>query len=103
MNNSKAGGKLDKIKDLKSRIFFTIGILVIYRIGTYLPLPGIDPLIFKQISSQNQSGILGMLNMFSGGALGRMTIFSLNVILLLAPNNWFSRQILDINIELYLS
>lgn len=80
MNNSKAGGKLDKIKDLKSRIFFTIGILVIYRIGTYLPLPGIDPLIFKQISSQNQSGILGMLNMFSGGALGRMTIFSLNVI-----------------------
>ncbi|MFZ8864919.1 MAG: preprotein translocase subunit SecY [Rickettsiales bacterium] len=80
MNNSKVGGKLDKIKDLKSRIFFTIGILVIYRIGTYLPLPGIDPLIFKQISSQNQSGILGMLNMFSGGALGRMTIFSLNVI-----------------------
>lgn len=79
MKNSKTGGKIDKIKDLKARIFFTIGILVIYRIGTYLPLPGIDPLVFKQISSQNQSGILGMLNMFSGGALGRMTIFSLNV------------------------
>jgi len=79
MKNSRNGGKTDKIKDLKSRIFFTIGVLVIYRFGTYLPLPGIDPLVFKQISSQNQSGILGMLNMFSGGALGRMTIFSLNV------------------------
>ena len=54
-------------------------ILVIYRIGTYLPIPGIDPAIFKQISEQNQAGLLGMLNMFSGGALGRMTIFALNV------------------------
>ena len=79
MKNSRNEGKIDRIKDLKSRIFFTIAVLVIYRFGTYLPLPGIDPLVFKQISSQNQSGILGMLNMFSGGALGRMTIFSLNV------------------------
>ena len=70
---------LDKISDLRQRIVFTIIILVVYRVGTYLPLPGIDPAIFRQISEQNQSGLLGMLNMFSGGALGRMTIFALNV------------------------
>jgi len=69
----------DKIKDLKQRIVFTLIILVVYRIGTYLPIPGIDPAVFRQISSQNESGLLGMLNVFSGGALGRMTIFALNV------------------------
>jgi len=77
---SKIGLKKNsKVQDLKTRIIFTLTILVIYRLGTYLPIPGIDPVIFQQISSQNQSGLLGMLNMFSGGALGRMTIFSLNV------------------------
>jgi preprotein translocase subunit SecY len=77
---SKTGvNKTNKIKDLKTRILFTLSILIIYRLGTYLPIPGIDPSVFQQISNQNQSGLLGMLNMFSGGALGRMTIFSLNV------------------------
>ncbi len=71
--------KVDKIKDLRQRIFFALLMLVVYRIGTYLPIPGIDPIIFKQISSEKQAGILGMLNVFSGGALGRMTIFALNV------------------------
>ena len=68
------------VSSLKQMIIFTIFALVIYRIGTYLPLPGVNPEIFAQISKQNQSGVLGMLNMFSGGALGRMTIFALNVI-----------------------
>ena len=66
-------------KDLQQRILFTLLILIIYRLGTYLPIPGIDPVVFQQISEQNQSGLLGMLNVFSGGALGRMTIFALNV------------------------
>ena len=79
MKNKGSSPAPNKIKDLQQRILFTLFMLIIYRIGTYLPIPGIDPAIFKQISSQNQSGILGMLNMFSGGALGRMTIFALNV------------------------
>jgi preprotein translocase subunit SecY len=70
----------DSLSQLKNKILFTIFALIIYRVGTYLPLPGINPDVFKQISQQNQSGVLGMLNMFSGGALGRMTIFALNVI-----------------------
>lgn len=75
-NTSKGA---DKLQDLKRRIIFTLMILVVYRIGTYLPIPGIDPAVFRQISSQNESGLLGMLNVFSGGALGRMTIFALGV------------------------
>lgn len=67
-------------KELKDRIVFTVLSLVVYRLGTYLPLPGIDAGVLKEFTSNNQSGILGMLNMFSGGALGRMTIFALNVI-----------------------
>ena len=79
MRNKKSVNSSSKMGDLKQRIIFTLVILVIYRIGTYLPIPGIDPAVFKQISAQNQSGLLGMLNVFSGGALGRMTIFALNV------------------------
>ncbi len=72
--------KTNKLQDLKNRILFTLAILIVYRLGTYLPIPGIDPAVFKQIAEQNQSGLLGVLNVFSGGSLGRMTIFSLNVI-----------------------
>jgi preprotein translocase subunit SecY len=74
-----SSGYAEKTKELRQRIIFTILALVVYRFGTYIPLPGINPIVLKQISSQNQGGILGMLNMFSGGALGRMTIFALNV------------------------
>ena len=80
LGNSNSVSNKDSLAQLKQKIFFTIFALILYRIGTYLPLPGINPEIFKQISQQNQSGVLGMLNMFSGGALGRMTIFALNVI-----------------------
>src|SRR5215831_14235963 len=68
-----------KATELKSRIWFTLGALVIYRLGTYIPLPGIDPQIFQDVFSRQAGGILGMVDMFSGGALGRMTIFALNI------------------------
>jgi preprotein translocase subunit SecY len=68
-----------KATDLKNRLWFTLGALVIYRLGTYIPLPGIDPLVLQQVFNQNAGGILGMVDMFSGGALGRMTIFALNI------------------------
>jgi len=68
-----------KATELKKRLWFTLGALIIYRLGTYIPLPGIDPLILKEIFSKNSGGILGMFDMFSGGALGRMTILALNI------------------------
>jgi preprotein translocase subunit SecY len=68
-----------KATDLKNRIWFTLGALVIYRLGTYIPLPGIDSATLQHLMSQNSGGILGMVDMFSGGALGRMTIFALNI------------------------
>jgi preprotein translocase subunit SecY len=68
-----------KATELKKRIWFTLGALVIYRLGTYIPLPGIDPGILDQIFQQHATGVLGMFDMFSGGALGRMTIFALNI------------------------
>jgi preprotein translocase subunit SecY len=72
-------GALAKANELKKRLWFTVGALIIYRLGTYLPLPGIDPGALADIFSQQSSGILGMFDMFSGGALGRMTIFALNI------------------------
>src|SRR6202012_4302990 len=68
-----------KAEELKNRIWFTLGALVVYRLGTYIPLPGIDPGILHEIFSHNSGGILGMFDMFSGGALGRMSIFALNI------------------------
>ncbi|MDC3091695.1 preprotein translocase subunit SecY [Rickettsiales bacterium] len=70
---------LGKAKDLKQRIFFTLMVLVVYRLGTYIPIPGIDPVALNEIFKQNVGGILGMFDMFAGGALGRMTIFALNI------------------------
>lgn len=68
-----------KATELKKRIWFTLGALIIYRLGTYIPVPGIDAAIMGQVLAKNQGGILGMFNMFSGGALGRMTVFALNI------------------------
>src|SRR6201993_4819994 len=68
-----------KATELKSRIWFTLGALVIYRLGTYIPIPGVDPSILQDVFLRNARGILGMFDMFSGGALGRMTIFALNI------------------------
>ena len=72
-------GAFSKATELKSRLWFTLGALVVYRLGTYIPIPGIDPAILHDIFSKNSGGILGMFDMFSGGALGRMSIFALNI------------------------
>ncbi|HXP02703.1 MAG TPA: preprotein translocase subunit SecY, partial [Stellaceae bacterium] len=72
-------GAFSKATELKSRIWFTLGALVVYRLGTYIPTPGIDPAILHDIFQHNAGGILGMFDMFSGGALGRMSIFALNI------------------------
>jgi preprotein translocase subunit SecY len=78
-NENLNQGALSKASDLKSRIFFTIGILIVYRIGTYVPLAGIDPQALTQIMSDAQKGLLGMFNVFSGGAVTRMAIFALGI------------------------
>jgi len=74
--NMSMGGLLSKAGDLKARLLFVLGALIIYRIGTYIPLPSVD---VEAMNIGSQGGLLAMFNMFSGGALGRMTIFSLNV------------------------
>lgn len=68
-----------KATELKKRLLFVMGALVIYRLGTYIPVPGIDPYAWNEIFNQKGGGILDMFNMFSGGALSRMTIFALNI------------------------
>ncbi|MBT5433020.1 MAG: preprotein translocase subunit SecY [Alphaproteobacteria bacterium] len=72
-------GAFGKATELKKRLWFTLGALVVYRLGTYIPIPGIDPSILSDIFEQQSGGILSMFNMFAGGALERMTIFALNV------------------------
>jgi preprotein translocase subunit SecY len=68
-----------KATDLKKRIWFTLGALFVYRLGTYIPLPGINPEAFAQAFSSQSKGVLGMFNMFAGGAVERMAIFALGV------------------------
>jgi preprotein translocase subunit SecY len=70
---------LAKADELKKRIWFTLGALIVYRFGTYIPLPGIDPSAWDQIFRSQAGGILGMFNMFSGGGIHRMAIFALNI------------------------
>lgn len=72
-------GAIGQAQELKKRIWFTLAALVVYRIGTFIPLPNIDPHVLDEIMRQNAGGILAMFNMFSGGALQRMTIFALNI------------------------
>ncbi len=72
-------GAFGKATELKKRIWFTLGALIVYRLGTYIPLPGIDPTVIADVFDRQAGGILGMFNMFAGGALGRMTIFALNI------------------------
>ena len=72
-------GSLSKATELKKRIWFTLGALLVYRLGTYIPVPGVDASVMGELLSQHGGGILGMFDMFSGGALGRMTVFALNI------------------------
>jgi len=70
---------LTQSSELKMRIMFVLFALIVYRIGSHITIPGIDPGVMASIFEQQQSGILGMVNMFSGGALSRMSLFALGV------------------------
>ena len=70
---------LGKLGDLKRRLWFLVGALVVYRIGTFIPVPGIDPHELARLFQQTRGGILDMFNMFSGGALSRFSIFALGI------------------------
>ncbi|MGL4309639.1 MAG: preprotein translocase subunit SecY, partial [Paracoccaceae bacterium] len=72
-------GSLGKATDLRSRIFFTIGLLIVYRLGTYIPVPGIDGAALRNFMEDAAAGLGGILTMFTGGALGRMGIFALGI------------------------
>jgi preprotein translocase subunit SecY len=72
-------GTFSKATELKKRIWFTLGALIIYRLGTYIPVPGVDAAVMGEMMRSHGNGILGMFDMFSGGALGRMTVFALNI------------------------
>src|SRR5450432_3171139 len=72
-------GVFSKATELKQRIWFTLGALIVYRIGTYIPVPGVDASVMGEMMSQHGGGILGMFDMFTGGALRRMTVFALNI------------------------
>lgn len=78
MSSATVGG-MDKFADLKNRLFFLIGALIVYRIGAHIPVPGIDPVALARLFKTQQNGILGMFNMFSGGALSRFTVFALGI------------------------
>ena len=72
-------GALGKATELRNRLLFTLGALIVFRLGTFLPIPGINPIALQQFFEQQSSGILGIFDTFSGGALGRMGIFALGV------------------------
>lgn len=72
-------GTMSKMGELKSRLWFVLGALIVYRLGAHIPVPGIDPTVLKQLFDSQKDGILGMFNMFSGGALSRFTVFALGI------------------------
>ncbi len=72
-------GTFSKATELKQRVWFTIGALIVYRLGTYIPIPGVDGTVMAEMMQQHGGGILGMFDMFSGGALRRVTVFALNI------------------------
>tara|TARA_Y100000590_G_C15728509_1_gene1016145 strand:- start:131 stop:1432 length:1302 start_codon:yes stop_codon:yes gene_type:complete len=78
-NDRSSSGFFSKSHDLRNRILFTIFILSVYRFGTYVPLPGIDAQSLQTLMQSNQRGLLGMFNIFSGGAISRMAIFALGI------------------------
>lgn len=78
-NTGNALGMMGKMGDLKRRLLFLLGALVVYRIGAHIPVPGIDPVALARLFESQQGGILGMFNMFSGGALSRFTVFALGI------------------------
>lgn len=79
MANTSLVGNGDKFGDLKRRILFLLGALIVYRIGAHVPVPGIDPAALAKLFQSSQTGLLDMFNMFSGGALQRFTVFALGI------------------------
>ncbi|QMU56839.1 MAG: preprotein translocase subunit SecY [Boseongicola sp.] len=79
MASNVSWGMLGKATELRQRLLFTIGLLIVYRIGTYIPVPGIDGFALREFMDQAASGIAGVLGMFTGGALSRMGIFALGI------------------------
>ena len=80
MANESMFGVLGQATELRQRIIFTLVALIVYRLGTYIPVPGINAVALSEIVNNANNGVLGMFNMFSGGALGRMTIFALTIL-----------------------
>ena len=72
-------GAATRLAEIRSRIFFLLGGLIVYRIGTFIPVPGIDPIALSRFFQEQEGTILGLFNMFSGGALSRLSIFALGV------------------------
>ena len=70
---------MSRFTELRQRLFFLIGALIVYRIGTYIPVPGIDPNALQNFFEEQSGTILSMFNMFSGGALERLSIFALGI------------------------
>ena len=79
VNPAAALGEATRFSDLRQRLIFLIGALIVYRIGTFIPVPGIDPVALEQFFEQQEGTILSMFNMFSGGALSRLSIFALGI------------------------
>ena len=80
MSGSETLNKMSgKMGDLKSRLLFLVGALIVFRIGSFIPVPGIDPVVLEDLFKGQQGGILGMFNMFSGGALSRFSVFALGI------------------------
>ena len=74
-----AVGEIGKLKELRQRLLFVLGALIVFRLGTFIPIPGIDPNVLAQLADQQRGTILDMFNMFSGGALERLSIFALGI------------------------
>jgi preprotein translocase subunit SecY len=72
-------GAIGKATELKKRLWFTIGALVVFRIGAYIPVPGVDPVALAEMFHRNAGGIAGMLDVFSGGSIGRMSVLALSI------------------------
>lgn len=79
MASNTSFSSFGRAAELKSKIWFVICMLIVYRIGTYIPLPGINPLALAEVNNSQAGGVLGMFNMLTGGALGRMSLFALNI------------------------
>ena len=97
--NTAQINKAGKYGDLKRRLFFLLGALIIYRVGTHIPVPGIDPQVLADYFAKQQGGLLGMINMFSGGALKRFTIFALGIMPYISSSiimNLFQRLVREI-------